>query len=337
MSNEKQECPFCGKKYKNLKSHITRVHMDKNGSQVKGKNIDELEASISNKIIEDQNQKKEIKSKKSIKKQEKKKSKNSFEKIVEVDLWLTNIHDAEMGVFQKERFMAKNRLFTRNLELVGAVHEKGESDGMFGYDSRSWDDLPLKDLAKKRLIIKWFNSKSVGWLGTIEEMVVNSISSSIGADDTLPSFKIILPRYKYVVNLQKEHTKFPKIGEIFTFALKDKKKDRWSIYSFNEKRLTVGSDWDILIGDHKDKVIGKINEKVLNIGGKFKVHFYDKNYHKDLRFFRVVILFTMMLKYKQEILDKIEKLIKYIDEGRIILDIAADEERFMMNPRALKR
>lgn len=258
---------------------------------------------------------------------------NTFEKIIEVDFWLTNIHGAEIGIYQKERYMAKNRLFSKNLEIVGAVKEKGKVDGIFGYNTNSWDKA--QELTKKRLVLKWFNSKSVGWLGTIEEMVLNSISSSIGSDDTLPSFKITLPRYKYVVDLQKEHTKVPKIGEIFTFALKDKKEGLWDVYSFDEKRITIGSDWEILIGDNQ--IVGKIDEKVLNLGGKFKVHFYDKNLYKNRNFYRVVLLFTMMLKFKQKMLDKIDKIKKNLRNGGKKINIASDEERFMMNPRALKR
>ena len=268
-----------------------------------------------------------------MKKKSSKSQKGEFVKIVEIDFWLTNIHDVEIGIFQKERFMAKNRLFSKNLELVGAVKEKGKVDGMFGYNSDNWDNV--KELSKKRLVLKWFNSKSVGWLGTIEEMIISSLASSIGSDDTLPSFKITLPRYKYVVDLQKEHTKVPKIGEIFTFALKDKKTGNWEVYSFDEKRLTVGSDWDILVGDNQP--VGKIDEKILNLGGKFKVHFYDKGLYKNMNFYRVVLLFTMMLKFKQKILDKIDKMKKDLRENGKKINIAADEERFMMNPRALKR
>ena len=60
---------------------------------------------------------------------------NTFEKTVVIDFWLTNIHDAEIGIFQQERYMAKNRLFSKNLEIVGAVKEKGKVDGIFGYNT----------------------------------------------------------------------------------------------------------------------------------------------------------------------------------------------------------
>ena len=140
-------------------------------------------------------------------------------KKVVVDYWLTDLHNAEIGIYQRERFMAKNRMFSRNLELVGKVSEEGKADGMFGYNSARWDDIPEKDIGKKRLIMKWFNMESVGFLGSIEEMVAESITNSTGSDDTIPSFRVVLPRYKYVINLMKNHTRLPKIGEVFSFCM----------------------------------------------------------------------------------------------------------------------
>ena len=355
--SEKIKCPYCGKSYKNVNSHIKRMHPDektvsKSGSsRSKKSNTDSLEDAVAAKFMSRNKSKSEItKTKKmtmddavdSEKKggffsKKKKKGKRSFdfEKVVEVDYWLTNLHGAEVGVYQKERFMAKNRMFNRNLELVGAVKEPGKVEGMFAYNSDCWDDIPLKELAKKRLVIKWFNSQSIGYLGGIEEMVIQSMTSSIGASDYLPAFKIMVPRYKMIINLQKEHTRLPKIGEIFSFSMKDKKTGFWKIYTFDEKRFTVGSDWEILEGE--DRIVGMINEKKLNIGGKYKVSFYDKKLYKDKTFFTVVILFTMMLKFKDEIKEQIEKIEQLMKEGKIDLKPSTQEEKFMMNPRAIRR
>ncbi|MHA1679458.1 MAG: hypothetical protein ACTSUE_00465 [Promethearchaeota archaeon] len=348
----KTECPFCGKRYKNLKSHIKNIHMRDDDSPPKTKvkakkksqTIDELEASISSKFfkesavatsggsfqepdhgLDEQLEDKEVEMK----------DKYGYFKKVEVDFWLTNLHSAKIGIYQKERFMAKNRSFSRNLDLVGAVHDAGRSDGMFGYNTESWDKVNQKHLAKKRLVLKWFNSKSVSHVGTIEEMIVDSISRSIGSNDTLPSFKIIIPRYKYVLNLQKEHTKLPKIGEIFTFAMKHEKADKWVVYSFDERRLTIGSDWTIKVRD--GPVVGRIDEKLLNIGGKINVYFLNEELYKNKIFYRTVILFTMMLYFKQEILKKIVQIRRLLKDGSIDLDIASDEELFYTNPRAIKR
>lgn len=348
MSDGRETCPYCGKRYKRLATHITMSHPEKNhvsndgderksGSDrlvIEDLSIEELESAIAKKIFD---KVPDLSSKDGPRKPNTAglEEKYGFLKTVEVDFWLTNLHGVEIGIYQKERFMAKNRAFTRNLELVGAIRDEGKPDGMFGYDKDNWDDVSLEDYGHKRLIMKWFNSKSVSHIGTIEEMIVESLSSSIGANDTLPSFKLVIPRYKYIVNLQKEHTKLPKIGEIFTFAMKNQKEDRWEIYSFDEKRFTVGSDW--MIKERDGRIVGRIDQKVLNIGGKILVHFLDEELYEDRVFYRVVILFTMMLYFKEKILKKIELFRKLMDETDFDLDIPADEELFYRNPRALKR
>lgn len=359
MVKGKTQCPYCGKWYKNVNSHITRSHpkeehVDTDGSTSGGGSTDALENDLAEKFLKknkgkkkgltvdeilnsegDSGFNKKERDKRRAKKKKKQKRKKEVIKKMEVDFWLTDLHDAEIGVFQKERYMAKNRQFSRNLELVGAVKEEGKPDGMFGYMSDSWDEVPLEDFAKKRLVLKWFNSESVSWLGTLEEIVITSMKSSIGSNDELPAFKCIIPRYKYVVDLTKEHTKLPKLGEIYTCALKDKKEDKWHCFTFDEDRFTIGSDWSILYED--DELIGKIDEKVMNIGGKFNIEWYDEKWYKFKPLQRVVVLFTMMLKFNKEVQKKIRKLREYVELGKVTLDISAQEEKFLRNPRALRR
>lgn len=251
-----------------------------------------------------------------------------IDKMVEVDFWWTNLHAAKIGIYQRERFMAKNRNFTRNLDLIGAVKEAGKVDGMFGFEEDNWSHA---NPSMRRLIIKWFNSQSVAYLGTIEEMALNSLSSSIGANDTLPSFKVILPRYEFIVDLQKEHTRL-RVGEIFTFPLLVK--DEWHVFAFDEKRLTIGSDWEIKRGN---KVVGKIDERVINVGGKFLVHFFDAKLYKDVNFYRTVILFTMMLKFKSEIYSQIKEARAAYLEGKAPIEVCQDEIRLLRNPRTIRR
>jgi hypothetical protein len=259
-----------------------------------------------------------------------------FEKVVEVDFWLTDLHGAKIGIYQRERYMAKNRAFSKNLELIGAIREEGKPDGMFGIDTDNWHNVPEKDLATKRLVLKWFNSDSVAHLGTIEQIVLNSITASIASDDELPVFKCVIPNYDFLVDLKKEHTKLPKLGEMFGCAIKDAKENHWLPLQFDEKRATVGSDWDVKIGD-KEKIVAKIDEKLLNVGGKFVITFLDKPLYKLAPFFKTVVLFTMMLKFKKDVMDTIGKLRGLIEKGKIKLDPAPEEEKFMWNPRLLRR
>jgi hypothetical protein len=259
-----------------------------------------------------------------------------FEKNVEVDFWMTDLHGAKIGIYQRERFMAKNRAFSKNLDLIGAVREEGKPDGMFGLDTDNWHEVAQKDLATKRLVLKWFNSESIAHLGTIEQIVLNSLTASIASDDELPVFKLVIPNYDFLVDLKKEHTRLPKLGEMFGCAIKDAKENHWLPVQFDEKRATIGSDWDVKVGD-KSKVVVKIDEKLLNVGGKFIVTFLDKRLYKLAPFFKTVILFTMMLKFKKDIMSSIAQLRDLVEQGKIKLDPAIEEEKFMWNPRLLRR
>ncbi|NMC03847.1 MAG: hypothetical protein GYA24_01485 [Candidatus Lokiarchaeota archaeon] len=259
-----------------------------------------------------------------------------FEKQVTVDFWMSNLHGAEIGIYQKERYMAKNRAFSRNLDLMGAVREEGKPDGMFGIDKDNWHSVPERDLATKRLVVKWFNSESVAHLGTIEQLVGSSLAASIASDDELPVFKCVIPNYDFLVDLKKEHTKLPKIGEMFACCLKIVKEDRWMPIIFDEKRATVGSDWDVKIGDGK-RVVAKIDEKLLNVGGKFAVTFLDRDLYRFPPFFKTVVLFTMMLKFKKEVMDDIAKLRELVEKGKVKLNLVPQEEKLFWNPRLLRR
>ncbi|MBN2151248.1 MAG: hypothetical protein JW839_07385, partial [Candidatus Lokiarchaeota archaeon] len=154
--------------------------------------------------------------------------------------------------------------------------------------------------------------------------------------DELPAFKCVIPNYDFLVDLKKEHTKLPKLGEMFACAIKDEKEDHWLPVQFDEKRATIGSDWDIKVGD-KSKVVAKVDEKLLNVGGKFVITFLDKHLYKLKPFFKTVVLFTMMLKFKKEVMNGISKIRALVEKGKVKLDPVPTEEKFMWNPRLLRR
>ncbi len=104
----------------------------------------------------------------------------------------------------------------------------------------------------------------------------------------------------------------------------------------DEKRATIGSDWDVKVGD-KTKVVARIDEKLMNVGGKYVITFLDKQLYKLAPFFKTIVLFTMMLRFKKDIMSTIGKLRSQIEQGKIKLDPAPEEEKFMWNPRLLRR
>jgi hypothetical protein len=257
-----------------------------------------------------------------------------FEKNVEVDFWSTNLHEEEIGIYKQERYQAKNRSFNKDLELVGSVKEEGKDDGIFGINESSWNEVSEKQLGNKRLVIKWFSKDSVNHIGTIEQIVLSSIHASMAAEDEIPVFKMVVPGYDFLVDVKKEHPRVPKIGEIYGCSFKGRD-ETWHPVLFVEKPVAIGSDWDVVIGDSK-KIVANIDEKLLNVGGKFVVSYFDKNLYDDATFYKIIILFSMMCKYRAEIIDQIKKIREIIDSGKSKIDISSEEEKLFRNPRLIK-
>lgn len=261
-----------------------------------------------------------------------------FERKVDIDFWLTKLHTEDIGIYEKDRLMAKNRLVTRNLEFVGGIKEQGKKDGFFGIDKDMWK-LDGKDITAKRMVIRWFASESVEHLGTIEQMVSTSVAASLSVNDEIPIFKIILPEYDFIVDVQKEHPKVPRIDEQYSCVLKDMRKDKkyWIPLMFDQKVIALGSDWNIKVdlpGEDK-KLVANVDEKLLNVGYKYVATFYDENLYHYAPFYRTVILFGMMLKYREEIKLRIARIRELLLSGKIKLDVSPEEEKLLWNPRYL--
>src|SRR5271157_69605 len=261
-----------------------------------------------------------------------------FEKKVDIDFWLTKLHTEDIGIYEKDRLMAKNRLVTRNLDFVGGIKEEGRKDGFFGIEKDTWK-LDGNDITGKRMCIRWFMAESVEHLGTIEQMVSTSVAASLSVNDDIPIFKMILPDYDFIVDLQKEHPKVPRIDEQYSCVLKDMRKDKkyWIPLMFDQKVIALGSDWNVkadLPGENK-KLVANVDEKLLNVGHKYVATFYDENLYHYAQFYRTVLLFGMMLKYREEIKLRIARIRELLQSGKIKLDVSPEEEKLLWNPRYL--
>ena len=80
-----------------------------------------------------------------------------------------------------------------------------------------------------------------------------------------------------------------------------------------------------------------IDEKVVNIGGKYVIKVYDERAWGNDHLQNVMLLFTMVLKFLDPIKNKLKRTRKKLRSGEIALDISAQEEKLYRNPRALKR
>ncbi len=269
---------------------------------------------------------------------------NSFEKSVTVDFRATSLHGDEIGIYEHERHQAKTRSFTKDFEIFGEVND-GDTKGFFGYRKDAWEPPLEKDsinyYTRKRLVIRWFNKgegNNISMVGSLEEMTADSLRKTMIADDPLHSFKIVLEDYSYLVSLTKEHARLPgRIGEMWGFTLAtDEDESKWEVFLLDERRFTIGTDFDVKKDEMKD-VLVHIDERVLNLGKKVVITFYNRRLYECKQFYRTILLFTMMFKFKKELREKIQKGRELLEKYPLPFEIDGQEAAFMRNPRAIKR
>lgn len=267
-----------------------------------------------------------------------------FSKEVVLDFWATNLHGDEIGIYDHKRRQAQTRSFTKDLDLVMRVKSPDE-DGVIGIRKEPWNPSHPKDSLEyymnKRLVLRWFKKTGgakINLIGTIEELVLDSVRKTMISDDPLHSFRIILQDYPYVISLTKEHARLPgRLGEMWGFSLMtDKENEKWEIFLLDEKRFTIGTDFDAK-KDNIDQVIVHIDEKILNIGKKVKLTFHDKRLYEYRPFFETIVLFASMFKYRKELRHKIKKARDLINKSKEPVTIDSQEMKLMKNPRAIRR
>ncbi|MHA1370504.1 MAG: hypothetical protein ACTSRA_12430, partial [Promethearchaeota archaeon] len=212
---------------------------------------------------------------------------NEFERKVIVDFWKTDLHSEEIGIYEHERKRAKSRAFTKDLDLIGSVND-GDEKGIFGYRKNAWEpDVPKSSVdyyTRKRLIIRWFKkarADNIIHVGTLEEMVMDSIRKTMIANDPLHSFRVLIGKYPYVITLSKEHARLPgRVGEMWGFSIMtDPAEKTWEFFLLDERRFTIGTDFDVK-KDKVKEVFVKIDEKILNIGKKVEISFYNRRLYE---------------------------------------------------------
>ena len=253
-----------------------------------------------------------------------------------VDFWATSLHLAKIGVLQNVRYQAASRAFTKDFVINGAIQRDGKDFGFLGYRKDAWDEAKTPN---RRLVMKFFKQdpdkeEKIDHEGTVEWMMLESVRASISCGMPLLTFRLLVPGSNVVCDLKREHTKFTKHGENWSF-ITPVTEDEFQIIELDEDRFTIGSDWEVR--DQTRKVIAYIDESVFNVGGKFKILFFDKNWYKEQDFVTRLILFCMTLKYHEELEKEVEKIIDGLRKGTMKLIPSHDEKTLLLNPRTWGR
>jgi len=250
------------------------------------------------------------------------------EKTGEVNFWATGMHGAEIGLKQKEQWMAKSRQFTRDTDIYGSVSEDEKEVGFVAYRENLWNE-------EKRLVVKIF-SKGGTWKGSMEELIGEELKKSLYADKPSPVFAIILPRYDYVTVVERVFR--PGLMQKEAYAFRIINKDRTlEVYSVVGARASLGNDFKV-IRENDTKEVGKLDSKVLDIGGKVHIELKDELAAKNDILFDILVCFAASLKFLDDIKDAINDRLKRLDKEKLKYRVELDRDEVLLytNPRRIK-
>ncbi len=239
---------------------------------------------------------------------------------ISVDLWKTGFHGKEIGINQQEVYMAKTNQFTRDMNIIGEIKEDGEKEN---------GTIAVREgIVDKRLVLKAF-SGSMTFMGTFEECLSLELAVKNSIHHAYPVFRVILPRYDYVVELRKAHGG-PLIAERYSFFMNID--DKFSeCFTIEQKRFARGDDWHVK--NSKREIIAKIDGKMFDIGGEWDVKIYSPNLAKEKEFVTILTLFAAFRKYEKMVIKRIDKVFEEYKKGKPF-EPDSDEMGLYKNPRS---
>ena len=248
----------------------------------------------------------------------------------EVDLWVTDLNTTEVGFFRRSRNRAKSRQFTTDMDIFAEVKRERERVGLIGVRQDLWQNKTGMD---RRLVIKMFTA-TMNWRATLDMMMGRSIQLSHGANGLpVTAFSINLADHDQIIQLERSAHKWPGMPECFSFFLmKDLKDGRPQFYRLRRNWISIGDDY--ILYDEHDKQIGKLNGRVLNLGGKWKVQIEPE--HADPRLDMVLQLFCGMLRFNDECRHHIEDVLSDIHRGKFQPRLETQESDLYLNPRRVR-
>ncbi|MHA1792201.1 MAG: hypothetical protein ACTSVI_06115 [Promethearchaeota archaeon] len=281
------------------------------------------------------------------------------DKEIIVNFWKTKLHDATIGIRQQEQYRSRSRKYSKSMEVRGEVlfkkegkKDKDQNKYIVGFNTVFWDDLDSNYLKRhdpkelyKRVSIRLFtelkDDKGGNWMGSLEHSLTESLLSSMAQNKPLPVFIIDVPRYEYLIRLTRGKTL---TGHRYCFALIPDKNWRYAhkgkvrIFSIESKKASIGLDFSVneLGGVNDDKTVAEIDEKKLDLGGKWVIKIKDPSLEKNHVFKHVLILFSCLCKYLDEVNDNLEKLFKLMSKKGNFLDVITEEVSYFKNPRYKK-
>ncbi len=244
-----------------------------------------------------------------------------------VDLWVTDLNPTEIGIYQRSRHMAKSRQFTKDMDIFASVETDEGRTGLLGFRKKLWKKNTGME---KRLVIKLFTAE-MNWRATLDLMLARSLQLTHGAGGfPVTAFAANVSGHDQVIHIERSAYKWVGAPERFSFFILRDGRPRF--YRLKRDWINIGDDYT-LYDEHEHKV-GKLEGKVLNIGGEWDVRVLRE--HADGPMIAVLQLFCGMLRFNDECRWHLEDLVDDLHAGKFVPKIEAQETDLYMNPRRMR-
>ncbi len=244
-----------------------------------------------------------------------------------VNLWITDLHGVEIGIYQHSRHRAKSRQFTKDMDIFGEVKENGERTALLAFREGLWRKHSGME---RRLVIKLF-SDSMNWKGTMDLLMGRSLQLTHGAGRfPVLAFSVNLSNQDHIIQVERSAYKWVGFPEKFSFfVLRDGKPN---FYRLRKDWISVGVDYSLY--DQNNNKVGRIDGKVIQLGGKWKVRVLKE--HSDPQLKAILQLFCGMLKFNNSCQDHIRDLVGDMQRGKLDPELEPNECDLYMNPRRVR-
>ena len=170
----------------------------------------------------------------------------------------------------------------------------------------------------------------MNWTGTMEESISREVIHSYVLGHKFPSFFVIVPRYDYIVLLEKNEGGFGKKEQYhFTIIDKENRTPQWFV--IKEKRISIGDDWEVF--SLQKKKLAELDGKKFDIGGQWDIKVFSETLAKTHEFITTLILFCASRKYENKIEKRIDHILDQAKKGKQF-ELHREELTMYQNPRS---
>ncbi|MEM2143601.1 MAG: hypothetical protein QXS20_09890 [Candidatus Thorarchaeota archaeon] len=261
-------------------------------------------------------------------------------RVLSQDLYSTALHGDQVGIRQDEQWRAKSRQFTSDARIIGKIQESARSKpseklspltktGFIVIRESTWSQE--KDPNSRRLTMKLFSS-SGNWLASIEEMLAEeyAVSYVSGVPQIVCS---VLVSGSDIVTYIRQQRRGAMAVEGYSFYVPGPD-GSFQVFSVVGKRATAGDDFNVVMLEN-EVVVAEIDSKFGDVGGEFVVSIKDSILANNDLFVRVLQCFSLVVRYRKEIWNKIGRGLEEWTKGKKRPIQHKYEVSLLANPRRI--